>query len=181
MERQYYEAYDDRYRQVHDAGLQWFADNPTEIVGETIARFGINRNHRLLEIGCGEGRDAIPLLREGYNLLATDISESVIRYNQEKWPQYAASFAVLDCISGEMPETFDFIFAVAVVHMLVEDTHRDGFYRFIREHLKADGVALICTMGDGGTERQSDVRTAFQLQERIHEQGKEDKQGGRGA
>ena len=29
---------------------------------------------------------------------------------------------------------------------------------------------MICTMGDGIMERQSDIRTAFDLQERIHEQ-----------
>ena len=170
MRKQYYEAYDDRYRQVHDAGLQWFADQPTGIVREIITRFGINKNHKLLEIGCGEGRDAFPLLRDGYNLLATDISEEVIRYNRERWPEFSNSFAVLDCISGEMADRFDFIYAVAVVHMLVEDVHRNAFYSFIREHLTPDGIGLICTMGDGTIERQSDIRNAFQKQDRVHEQ-----------
>jgi len=53
--------------------------------------------------------------------------------------------------------------------MLVEDDHRRGFYAFIREHLTPGGIALICTMGDGDTERSSDIRTAFDLQERVHE------------
>ena len=88
---------------------------------------------------------------------------------ENKWPQYAENFAVLDCISEILEEKFDFIYAVAVVHMLVEDTHRDAFYRFIRNHLKEAGIALICTMGDGTIERQSDIRTAFNLQNRVHE------------
>ena len=41
---------------------------------------------------------------------------------------------------------------------------------FIREHLTPDGIGLICTMGDGSVERQSDIRNAFQKQDRIHEQ-----------
>ena len=69
-----------------------------------------------------------------------------------------------------MQEKYDFIYAVAVVHMLVENTHRDGFYSFIRNHLSNNGIALICTMGDGTAERQTDIRTAFDLQERQHEQ-----------
>ena len=170
MDRQYYEAYDDRYRQVHQEGLQWFADAPSTIVRETLEDFGIGPNHKLLEIGCGEGRDAYPLLKAGYDLLATDISGEVIRYNREKWPEFSGNFAVLDCISGEMPERFDFIYAVAVLHMLVEDVHRDGFYSFIREHLMPEGIGLICTMGDGTVERESDIRAAFRLQERTHEQ-----------
>ena len=71
--------------------------------------------------------------------------------------------------SLELAKKYDFIYAVAVVHMLVEDADRDGFYTFIRNHLTTDGIALICTMGDGNMERQTDPQTAFDLQTRIHE------------
>lgn len=169
MERKYYEAYDDRYRQVHGEGLQWFYDHPTPIVEEIVGKFGITRDHKILELGCGEGRDAHLLLTKGYNLQATDISTAAIRYAQKKWPEFAKNFRVLDCVNGETNEKYDFIYAVAVVHMLVEDSHRDAFYTFLRNHLTPEGVALVCTMGDGQMERQSDIRTAFDLQERTHE------------
>lgn len=170
MERKYYEAYDDRYRQIHGEGLQWFYDDPTPIVAETMRDFSITPARKILELGCGEGRDAYPLLREGYRLLATDISPAAIEYAQKKWPEYSKNFGVLDCISAEIPEKFDFIYAVAVVHMLVEDADRDAFYTFLRSHLTPDGIALICTMGDGEMERKTDIRTAFDLQSRTHEQ-----------
>ncbi len=170
MERKYYEAYDDRYRQIHGEGLQWFYDDPTPIVMKTIRDFGIGHNHEILELGCGEGRDAHPLLKQGYRVLATDISTAAIGYAQKKWPEYEDSFAVLDCVAGEITERFDFIYAVAVVHMLVEDDDRDRFYTFIREHLSPNGIALVCTMGDGNMERQTDIGTAFQLHNRTHEQ-----------
>ena len=170
MERKYYEAYDDRYRQVHSQSLQWFYDNPTPIVSEVIHNFGIPKTCGLLELGCGEGRDAIALLRQGYHLLATDISPAAIRYTRKKWPEFAENFRVLDCVTGELDKKFDFIYAVAVVHMLVEDADRDAFYTFIRKHLSPDGIALICAMGDGEMERRTDIRTAFDLQERTHEQ-----------
>lgn len=59
---------------------------------------------------------------------------------------------------------------IAVVHMLVSDEHRNAFYRFIARHLTQRGIALICTMGDGVIQRRTDTSTAFDLQERIHEQ-----------
>lgn len=170
MERKYYEAYEDRYQQVHGAGLQWFYDKPTPIVMEVIREFGITNNQKTLELGCGEGRDAYPLLQNGYCLLATDISPEAVAFSQKKWPEYAKHFAVLDCVAGDITERFDFIYAVAVVHMLVENKDRDGFYQFIQTHLKPGGIALVCSMGDGNTERQSDIQTAFDLQNRIHEQ-----------
>jgi len=170
MERKYYEAYDDRYRQVHSQNLQWFYDDPTPIIAQTMEEFGITRQASILELGCGEGRDAYPLLKQGYDLLATDISPEANAYARKKWPAFADHFRILDCVAGELPERFDFIYAVAVVHMLVEDADRDGFYTFIRNHLNPGGIGLICTMGDGQMERSSDIRTAFELQDRTHEQ-----------
>lgn len=170
MERKYYEAYDDRYRQIHGQGLQWFDDGQSAIVQQTAEKFGITTRHRMLELGCGEGRDAFPLLNAGFDLLATDISGAAIAYCRQKLPQYAQYFQVLDCVAGRLEGTFDFIYAVAVVHMLVPDEDRDAFYSFIRDHLAPGGVALICTMGDGSSERQTDIRTAFDIQNRIHGQ-----------
>ena len=76
----------------------------------------------------------------------------------------------MNCVTDRLDTRFRFIYAVAVVHMLVEDADRMGFYTFIREHLEPDGIALISTMGDGSFECRSDIRTAFDLQERIHEE-----------
>ena len=170
MQRKYYEAYDDRYRQIHSQNLKWFDESPSAIVLETIHGFGITKENKLLELGCGEGRDAFLLLQAGFRLLATDISPEAIRFCREKHPEYKENFAVLDCVAGKCGQQFDFIYAVAVVHMLVDDGDRNAFYTFICDHLTANGIALICTMCDGVMERSSDTQTAFDLQERIHEQ-----------
>lgn len=169
-EQQYYHAYEQRYQQVHRQGLQWTSDIPTPIVRRTMEQYQVARQAEILEIGCGEGRDAAPLLRQGWNLLATDVSAESIRYCKEKLPDFSESFAVMDCLCDRLDRQFDFIYAVAVLHMLVLDEDRAGFYRFIREHLKPEGLALICTMGDGQVQMQSDLTTAFSLQPRCHQQ-----------
>lgn len=170
MERKYYEAYDDRYRQVHSENLRWFMEDPSQIVSDVIAEFGISKTDKLLEIGCGEGRDARFLLENGYDLLTTDISAEAIAYCRKEMPRYRENFQVLNCLADRLDGKFDFIYAVAVIHMLVLNEDRNGFYRFVREHLKENGIALICTMGDGIMERESDISNAFDLQERLHEE-----------
>ena len=170
MEKKYYEAYDDRYRQIHQENLQWFADTPSPIVGQVLDCFSISKDAKILEIGCGEGRDAIALLKAGYDVLATDVSPAAIDYAAKRFPSFAERFQVLDCLKESLDEKFDVLYAVAVVHMLVPQEDRDGFYRFIRTHLAKDGLALIGTMGDGEMEVQSDITKAFDLQERTHEQ-----------
>lgn len=169
MERKYYEAYDDRYRQVHRKNLIWFGEEPSPIVNDVIKRYDRLPFHKMLEIGCGEGRDAFPLLRTGFDLLATDVSQEAITFCAKKCPEFSDRFQVLDCVAGELDTVFDFIYAIAVIHMLVQNSDRNAFYQFIHNHLKPDGIALICTMGDGNTERQTDIAGAFDLQDRIHE------------
>ena len=84
--KQYYEAYDDRYLQVHEQALQWASDAPSGIVLDTIKENQIGCDAKLLEIGCGEGRDAVHLLRRELDVMATDISPEVIRYCRDRWP-----------------------------------------------------------------------------------------------
>jgi len=167
--REYYEAYDDRYRQVHGEALRWFSDVSSPILSQVITQYGVSKEMRILEIGCGEGRDSLPLLRSGYNLLATDVSPAAICYCRKQDIKHREAFQVLDCLAGVSVAKYDFIYAIAVIHMLVSDTHRNLFYRFIHEHLRWEGISLICTQGDGTEEWQSDTTTAFDLQERVHQ------------
>ena len=67
----------------------------------------------------------------GYGLLATDISEEAVSFCRKRMPAHESSFQVLDCINGSHEGRYDFIYAVAVLHMLVLDEDRKAFYRFL--------------------------------------------------
>ena len=169
--KRYYEAYDERYKAIHQKGFSWAGDVATPMVLEVMRRFDLPKEARILEIGCGEGRDARAVLDEGYDLLATDISPEAISYCKSRFPKYADRFAVLDCLNGDCRDTFDMIYAVAVLHMLVEDEDRKCFYSFIREHLSDNGIALVCSMGDGESEFSTRAEEAFEIRERNHFSG----------
>ena len=170
--RKYYAAYDDRYKTAHQKGVSWAGDKNSPIVLEIIRKYNIQLEDNLLEVGCGEGRDSRAVLESGYNLMATDISTEAIAYCKRIMPNFKEHFSVLDCLSDKLDKQFDFIYGIAVIHMLVLDEDRNRFYQFICNHLKPDGLALICTMGDGEFEMQSDITRAFEIQERNHESGK---------
>lgn len=172
MVREYYKAYEERYKTAHQKGVSWASDESSPIVLEVLRKYRIDPGQDLLEIGCGEGRDARAVLEGGYSLLATDISTEAIAYCKKRMPHFQEHFHVLDCLSDKLDQAFDFIYAVAVVHMLVLNGDRNGFYQFIHQHLKPEGLALICTMGDGEFEMQSDISRAFEIQQRDHESGK---------
>lgn len=163
--KKYYEAYEERYRAVHSGNARWTEDVPTPVVLSAVGKY-CRRGDAILEIGCGEGRDAKAVLDAGYDLFAADISASAVSFCKKTMLEYADRFGVLDCVNGEHGRKYAFIYAVAVLHMLTEDCDRHAFYRFIKDHLIPGGCALVCSMGDGETEFCTDPEEAFRPAER---------------
>ena len=107
--RKYYEAYDERYKAVHKKNLRWMGYESSPIVTEIIQKYGISKENAFLEIGCGEGRDSIVLLENGYNLLATDVSPEAVSYCKAQYKGYEERFSVLDAVKGKLDKKFDYI------------------------------------------------------------------------
>ena len=169
----YYEAYDKRYKQVHDKGLAWSTNSNTEIVEEIIKKYHLDKEN-ILEIGCGEGRDARYLLNKNYNVLATDISQEAIDYCVRNDITHKDNYKVLDVLSDNSQNKYGFIYSVACLHMLVLDEDRNKYYSYIYNHLEDDGYALILTMGDGIKERISDIAKAFDDIKRTHQESNQE-------
>lgn len=98
--------------------------------------------------------------------MATDVSEEAIAYCKTTMPQYANHFNVLDCLSDKVGVKFDFIYAIAVIHMFVLDEDRNGFYQFVYDHLSTKGIALICSMDHGSARRNSLLSDLFKISEK---------------
>lgn len=169
----YYEAYDKRYKQVHDKGLVWSTNSNTKIVEEIIKKYHLDRE-KMLEIGCGEGRDARYLLNKNYNVLATDISQEAIDYCVRNDITHKDNYKVLDVLSDNSQNKYGFIYSVACLHMLVLDEDRNKYYSYIYNHLEDDGYALILTMGDGIKESISDIAKAFDNIKRTHQESNQE-------
>lgn len=171
MNQKYYEAYENRYKQVHERNLSWFSSTASQIVLDTITKYYAGKSPKILDVGCGEGRDILPLLNQGYDVIGIDISPEAIHYCQARArAKDKHRFQVMDVCAQNMAESFDFIYSVAVLHMLLEDEDRKNYLAFIRKHLVRGGYGLILTMGDGREEMRSDAETAFDLVKRTHEE-----------
>ena len=169
MKNDYYKAYDKRYRQTYENNSLWEISERTKEVIDTLKKYKITKNSNILELGCGEGRDAIYLLDNGYKVLGVDYSFAVIdKCNELTNYKYVNNFKQLDLIENSLNEKFDFIYSVAVIHMFVLDEHRNKFYNFIYDHLKDNGIALIISMGDGILEINSDLEKAFDDTKRVN-------------
>lgn len=170
--KKYYHAYDERYKKIHEEGLLWCSDQPTPEVMNWVEYYNIPLGEEICEIGCGEGRDALHLAEQGHKITGIDISRKAIKKCKElaKEREVDLEWIVSDALflGEELNKSYDWIYSVGTLHMLVEDKDRKEFLRSIYSLLKPKGKFLLISMGDGETERSTDVSTAFELQERTH-------------
>lgn len=173
MEKKYYEAYEERYKQVHQSqNKPWAGDRPSLAIEKLLEKYGANSNSSILEIGCGEGQNAIYLLQKGYNIEASDVSPEAIRWCKKQAELAGVNenkFFVMDILNNDLDKKYDFIFSVAVLHMLVDDKDRSEFFNFVKKHLEDIGKAFIVVMGDGKMTRKTDTTKAFELADRPFE------------
>ena len=167
----YYQVYDKRYQQVHAHNISWYSDNPTPMVLETINDYRLNQWDKMLEIGCGEGRDARYLLQKGFDLVATDVSDEAVDYCARRDEKNREAYRVMDVLDNNDRNKYDFIYSVAVLQMMVLDEDRKGFYGYIRNHLNDRGMALILSKGDGEETYDTGIDVAWQDEERVHRTG----------
>lgn len=168
IDKDYYKAYEKRYCQVYKNNILWSSKKNTPDVLECIKNYKISKDSKILDLGCGEGRDSIYLLNNGYNVLAVDYSKTAIEKCRElSNNNYNEKFMQFDLIKDRLNDKFDFIYSIAVLHMFILDEHRNKFLSFIREHLKEGGICLICVMGDGIKQYTSNIDDAFKNTKRV--------------
>lgn len=147
--------------------MLWATTKNTKEVIDAIEKYKISKRDKILDLGCGESRDASFLLNEGYNVTAIDYSnEAINKCNELTNNKYQESFKQLDIFKDLLDDKFKFIYSIAVMHMFVLDIHRNKYLKFIYNHLEDSGLALICVMGDGKKEYASDINDALKNSKR---------------
>lgn len=170
--RKYYEAYDKRYQRIHENGLMWFKNEPTPELLEWLEYYKVPKQSEILEVGCGEGRDAIHLAGIGYKIIATDISEEAIKMCKKMCYDNHIQMEILreDFVRTEkkVSQMFNWIYSIGTLHMLVVEEDRRNFLMNLFHSLNAEGRLMLVSKGDGKTNFKTDLNEAFDLVEREH-------------
>ncbi len=132
--------YDRRY----DAQSYYWGLTPNSICYEIMKILPPIRPYRVLDIGCGEGKDAVFLARCGYAVTAFDIAEQGIEKGRRlaEHNHVEVNFFRAD-IFDYCPETqYDIIFSSGVLHFLPPE-RRGTFVESLKEHTAQAGINAL--------------------------------------
>lgn len=107
---------------------------------------------RVLELGCGPGRNAIYMAKKGCEVDALDISENAIIWAKERANEEGVNinFHCVSLFDFEFdPHSFDFVYDCGLFHHLAPH-RRLTYIEIIKKVLKKDGhFGIVCFNTDG--------------------------------
>lgn len=113
---------------------------------EFLIQFGMEKNHRVLEVGCGIGTVSNLVgnyLKKGGHLTAMDISSKSIEEAKQLWKnQDNIEFVAENFAEADVHDTYDIIFFPDVLEHIPAELHAAIFAK-CGAHLKDDGFILI--------------------------------------
>lgn len=134
-----------RYR---ERGFEWGAD--PSLVGRIVADFlSGNKHARVLDIGCGYGRDCIYLARKGFDVVGVDISCVALALGEE-WKKREGISNIQFVCADIKAEAIEYMFAsesfdaVALynVMQLFDDNQRRNLAAAFKQILKPGGLLI---------------------------------------
>lgn len=126
-----------------------YAQNPHalgEATPEIMAFFKAqpHRNLHVLDVGCGQGRDAIPITRMGFSVTGIDIAHEGIRQiNVLAQNELLKLEGIVADVASFQPEfDYDVVIFDRILHLLAP-RHRTACFSRLIQHVKATGWVLI--------------------------------------
>jgi SAM-dependent methyltransferase len=154
--RQYYQLYDDLWRELRQTGGSAELEARDAAIRELIhgdfeelLRRGRipGRGTRLIDLGCGEGENAIYFARLGYQVTGVDASPTAIDTASRLAGEQGVTvtFGVADVLglAGIEEAAFDIATDIGLLHMLVRDEHRRWYLESVRRVLRPGGAFFL--------------------------------------
>lgn len=111
----------------------------------------INSGQYALDIGCGEGHDALYLAKQGYITTAVDVSEDAINglRNLAQNMDVSINYQVNDAKKLNLDTSFDVIVSYGFLHFAGKHEYVE-YIENLKSHTNKGGVHAFYTFGDVG-------------------------------
>jgi transcriptional regulator with XRE-family HTH domain len=133
-----------QYEERYKTGGYYWGLNPNRLCYEIMKLKPPIKPYRVLDIGCGEGKDAVFFAKNGYIVTAFDIAEAGIEKARELSERNGVhiDFFKANVMDYRPDSDFDIIFSSGVFHYVPPETRKD-LVNALKSHTKEGGINAI--------------------------------------
>ncbi len=139
--------YDDTFRKI-----PFFVNKPDENLVHYFEKEMIFPS-KVLELGCGAGRNAIYLAKKGCSVVGVDLSENALEWAKKRISEEGVNVELVCANIFDLDfqqESFDFIYDSGCFHHIAPH-RRVSYIEIINRLLKQDGYFALCSFEENGT------------------------------
>ena len=132
------------YEKWYEGDEYYWGLEPGDFLFELIKLCPPTENTKVLDIGCGEGKDAVFMAEKGYDVTAFDLTENGIRKTIALAHKRGVKVnAYVDDINTfETDEQYDIIFSTGTVQYIF-DENKETFFKKLEKITKPNGIVFI--------------------------------------
>ena len=132
------------YEKKYEGQEYYWGITPNSLCYEVMKLKPPVKPYRVLDIGCGEGKDAVFFAKNGYIVSAFDAAEKGLEKARElaHLHQVDVNFFQADINEYELREDYDIIFSSGVLHYLMPN-RREQLIQSLKEHTTENGIHAL--------------------------------------
>jgi len=132
--------YDEKYNQEE----YYWGIKPSPMCLKVLELFPPDKYTRLLDIGCGEGRNAVFFARNGYQVTAFDLSKKGVEKTQKLAEKIGVSLKVFQVNINDyrLSENYDILFSSGTLHY-VPSSQREEIFDNYKKHTSQNGIHVF--------------------------------------
>ena len=132
------------YEKWYEGDTYYWGIEPAAFCDELAALCPPDKSKKVLDIGCGEGKDAVYMARLGYDVTAFDLTQNGIRKTMDlaETQGVRVNAFVDDINSFQLNEKFDIVYSTGTIQYLFEE-NKTGFFEKVRRLTRPHGLAFF--------------------------------------
>ena len=132
------------YEKWYEGDDYYWGTEPGSFLDELISLCPPSEGKKVLDIGCGEGKDAVYMAEKGYDVSAFDLTENGIRKTiaLAQTKDVKINAYVDDINTFDLSKQYDIIYSTGTVQYLF-DENKEEFFKKLEKITKPDGIVFI--------------------------------------